>query len=125
MLLASPLKRELTYQGLKLADPNPKQTVEKVRSFYLAQCPDLATAALTGPEAAGEKLRYSFVRANKRLIRFFLRPVQRGESDFPGAGHIPAEAESQLGAVSYVLRGCGALEGLDRLHSPHGATVVC
>jgi PRTRC genetic system protein C len=48
MLLASPLKREFTYQGLKLADPNPKLTVEKVRSFYLAQYPDLATAAPPG-----------------------------------------------------------------------------
>ena len=49
--------------GLKLADPNPKLTVEEVRSFYSGQYPDLATAAITGPEAAGEKLRCSFVRA--------------------------------------------------------------
>ena len=63
MLQASPLKREFTYMGLKLADPNSKLTVEEVRSFYSGQYPDLATAAVTGPEAVGDKLLFSFVRA--------------------------------------------------------------
>jgi PRTRC genetic system protein C len=63
MLQASPLKREFTYMGLKLADPNSKLTVEEVRSFYSRQYPDLATAAVTGPETVGDKLLFSFVRA--------------------------------------------------------------
>ncbi len=63
MLQARPLKREFIYMGLKLADPNPKLTVEEVRSFYSGQYPDLATAAVTGPEAVGDKLLFSFQRA--------------------------------------------------------------
>lgn len=63
MLQASPLKREFSYMGLKLADPNPKLTVEEIRSFYSGQYPDLATAAIMGPEAVGDKLLFSFVRA--------------------------------------------------------------
>ncbi len=63
MLQASPLKREFSYMGLKLADPNSKLTVEEVKSFYSGQYPDLATAAISGPEAVGDKLLYSFARA--------------------------------------------------------------
>jgi PRTRC genetic system protein C len=63
MLQARPLKREFTYMGLKLAYPNSKLTVEEVRSFYSAQYPDLASAAVTRPEAMGDKLLFSFQRA--------------------------------------------------------------
>jgi len=63
MLQANPLEREFTYMGLKLPEPNPKLTVEEIRSFYWGQYPELATAAITGPEVAAERLRYSFVRA--------------------------------------------------------------
>jgi PRTRC genetic system protein C len=42
---------------------NPKLTVEEVRSFYSRQYPDLANAAITGPKAVCEKLRYTLVRA--------------------------------------------------------------
>ncbi len=63
MLQASPLKRSFAFLGLKLPDPNPKLTAEEVRSFYSAQYPDLATAAIAGPEAVGDKLLYRFERA--------------------------------------------------------------
>lgn len=63
MLQARPLKREFSYLGLKLADPNSKMTVEEVRSFYSGQYPDLATATITGPETVGDALRYIFLRA--------------------------------------------------------------
>ena len=63
MLQASPLKRDFSFQGLKLPDPNPKLTVEEVRSFYSVQYPDLATASITGPEAMGDKLIFRFERA--------------------------------------------------------------
>jgi PRTRC genetic system protein C len=61
MLQASPLKREFSYLGLKLADPNSKMTVGEVRSFYSGQYRDLATATITGPEAVGDKLLYRLV----------------------------------------------------------------
>ena len=63
MLQASPLKRSFAFLGLKLPDPNPKLTAEEVRSFYSAQYPDLSTASITGPEAAGDKLVFRFERA--------------------------------------------------------------
>lgn len=63
MLQASPLKRSFSFQGLKLPDPNAKLTAEEVRSFYAAQYPDLATAAITGPETVGDKLIFRFERA--------------------------------------------------------------
>ena len=36
---------------------------EEIRTIYSHQYPELATAAITGPEASGEQLQYSFVRA--------------------------------------------------------------
>ena len=63
MLQGSPLKRSFSFQGLKLPDPNPKLTAEEVRSLYSAQYPDLATAAIAGPEAVGDKLVFRFERA--------------------------------------------------------------
>lgn len=63
MLQASPLRRSFSFLGCKLPDPNPKLTAEEVRSFYSAQYPDLATAAITGPETVGDKLIFRFERA--------------------------------------------------------------
>ena len=55
--------REFRFGGAKLPDPNPQMDVEQVRSIYATQFPEMATAALTGPEAAGYKLVYHFERA--------------------------------------------------------------
>ena len=63
MIEVTTLSREFTYNGVKLPDPNPNMTLEEVRAVYTNQYPDLATAIITGPEADGGKLRYSFVRA--------------------------------------------------------------
>jgi PRTRC genetic system protein C len=48
---------------VKLPDPNPRLSVEEVRALYAHQYPDIATAAITGPEASGDKLVYRFTRA--------------------------------------------------------------
>jgi len=48
---------------VRLPDPDPKLTVEEVRSLYSHQYPDIATAVITGPETAGDKLVYRFSRA--------------------------------------------------------------
>jgi PRTRC genetic system protein C len=48
---------------MRLPDPDPKLPVEEVRTLYAHQYPDIATAAITGPEAVGDKLRYQFTRA--------------------------------------------------------------
>ena len=63
MITESRLSREFSYNGVKLPDPNPGMTPEEVRQFYATQYPDITTASITGPEAEGDKLRYSFARA--------------------------------------------------------------
>ncbi len=60
---AKPLSRCFEFNGLRLPDPDPKLSVENVRALYAHQYPDIATAAITGPEAVGDKLRYQFTRA--------------------------------------------------------------
>jgi PRTRC genetic system protein C len=38
-------------------------TVEQVRGVFATQYPEIATAALTGPETVGDKCVYRFERA--------------------------------------------------------------
>ena len=57
------VEREFVYHGTTLADPNPKFSIEEIRSFYATQFPELTNAAITGPETVGDRLRYSFERA--------------------------------------------------------------
>jgi len=57
------LSRVFEFNGVRLPDPDPKLTVEEVRSLYSHQYPDIATAAITGPETVGDKLVYRFTRA--------------------------------------------------------------
>ena len=57
------LSRYFEFCGQRLPDPDPKLSVEDVRTLYAHQYPDIATAAITGPEAVGDKLRYQFTRA--------------------------------------------------------------
>jgi PRTRC genetic system protein C len=57
------MARVVVFSGAKLPDPNPDMGVEDVRAFYAAEYPELATAVLNGPEAVGDKLRYTFERA--------------------------------------------------------------
>lgn len=63
MIDANVLSRSFTYNGVKLPDPDPRMTPEEVKAIYSHQYPELATAAITGPEANGDRLLYSFVRA--------------------------------------------------------------
>jgi PRTRC genetic system protein C len=57
------LEREFVYNGVKLPDPNPEFSVEQVREVYAVAYADITTAAVTGPEAVGNKLVYRFSRA--------------------------------------------------------------
>ena len=55
--------RSFCFLGARLPDPNPAMSVEDVKSYYTAVYPELATAAVNGPEAVGDKMRYTFERA--------------------------------------------------------------
>ncbi len=57
------IEREFVYHGTSLADPNPKLSIEEVRSFYANQFPELITATVSGPETVDDRLRYRFERA--------------------------------------------------------------
>ena len=57
------MAREFRYDGVRLPDPNPKLSVEEVRTAFSATYPEIATAAVTGPEAVGNKLVYHFAKA--------------------------------------------------------------
>ena len=57
------LFRIFEFNGVRLPDPDAKLSVEDVRTLYAHQYPDIATAAISGPEAVGDKLRYQFTRA--------------------------------------------------------------
>ena len=57
------IEREFVYHGSSLGDPNPKLSIEEVRSFYANQFPELTTATISGPETVGDRLRYRFERA--------------------------------------------------------------
>ncbi len=63
MIDAKVLSRSFSYNGVRLPDPDQRMTPEEVKSMYSHQYPELATAAITGPEASGDHLQYSFVRA--------------------------------------------------------------
>jgi PRTRC genetic system protein C len=55
--------RFFRYAGLMLPDPDGRLDIESVRSLYCATYPELATAALSGPEAVDGKLIYTFTKA--------------------------------------------------------------
>lgn len=57
------MKRQFSFAGLKLPDPDPRMSVEEVRGVLALQYPEIATATVTGPEAVGEMLKYTFERA--------------------------------------------------------------
>ena len=57
------MDREFRYDELRLPDPNPRLSVDEVRTAFSATYPEIATAALTGPEAVGNKLVYHFTKA--------------------------------------------------------------
>jgi len=60
---AGVVTREFNFNGVKIPDPDKTLSPEEVRSVLATMYPDIATAAITGPEAVGDKLRYNFVRA--------------------------------------------------------------
>jgi len=57
------LLREFLFNGVRIPDPAPDMTVEEVRNFLAPTYPEIATATLTGPDATGSALRYTFDRA--------------------------------------------------------------
>ena len=60
---AKAMRREFSFLGIKLSDPDSTMTVEDVRGVLSLQYPEIATAAISGPEAVGDTMKYTFERA--------------------------------------------------------------
>ena len=60
---ARAMRREFSFQGIKLPDPDSRMNVEDVRGVLSMQYPEIATAAISGPEAVGDTMKYTFERA--------------------------------------------------------------
>ena len=57
------LSREFCYNGIRIPDPGPNLTIDQVRDLLTPNYPEIATASVSGPEATGSVLRYTFSRA--------------------------------------------------------------
>lgn len=57
------LAREFSYNGIRIPDPGPDLTIDQVRDLLTPNYPEIATASVSGPEATGSVLRYTFSRA--------------------------------------------------------------
>jgi PRTRC genetic system protein C len=60
---ARAMRREFSFLGVRLQDPDSRMTVEDVRGVLSLQYPEIATAAISGPEAVGDTMKYTFERA--------------------------------------------------------------
>jgi PRTRC genetic system protein C len=57
------VRREFSFNGVRLPDPNPSMTIDQVRDRYCQVYPEITTAVVEGPEAVGSKLVYRFICA--------------------------------------------------------------
>ena len=62
-LTVSTLRREFAYGNQIIPDPNPALSIEQVRDALTVAYPEIATAALAGPEVTDAAVRYTFSRA--------------------------------------------------------------
>jgi PRTRC genetic system protein C len=62
-MTVTPAVRIFSYHGVTLPDPDTRLSPEEVKTAYTTLYPELATAAINGPEAVGDKLRWEFLRS--------------------------------------------------------------
>ena len=62
---ARAMRREFSFLGIRLQDPDSRMTVEDVRGVLSLQYPEIATAAISGPEAVGDTMKY---RSEERRV---------------------------------------------------------
>ena len=56
------LEREFSYNGARLADPNPAMTIEEVKRHYQSVYPEIVNAQVSGPESTSGKLVYTLTK---------------------------------------------------------------
>ena len=57
----TPTARIFAFCGIQPPDINPRLSPDEIKAAYSTLYPELATAAISGPEAMGDKLRYEFL----------------------------------------------------------------
>ena len=62
MLETRPVTRSFKVNNRVLPDPNPKLSPAQVKDLYAAQFPELASAAIEGPELRDGKQVYTLAR---------------------------------------------------------------
>ncbi len=62
MVQTSPVTRSFKFNKRVFPDPNPKLSPAQVKDLYAAQFPELASAAIEGPELKGGQQVYGFAR---------------------------------------------------------------
>ena len=62
MLQTNPITRSFRFNNRTLPDPNPKLSPAQVKDLYAAQFPELASAAIEGPELKSGQQVYGFAR---------------------------------------------------------------
>ena len=62
---STPMRREFFFCGMKLPDPSVdgQMSLEDVKGVLSLQYPEIATAAISGPEPVGDTMRYTLERA--------------------------------------------------------------
>jgi PRTRC genetic system protein C len=61
-LKAEALAREFYHNGIRIPDSSPDLSVEQICDLLTPSYPAIATALVSGPEATGSVLRYTFNR---------------------------------------------------------------
>ena len=62
MLETRPITRVFKFNNRRLPDPNPKLSPLQIRDVYAAQFPELASAAVEGPELKEGSQVYTLAR---------------------------------------------------------------
>jgi len=92
-LVVANITRVFSYNGIRLSDPAPDKTPDKVRSIYAFQYPELNNAVVEGPVTKNGTSTYTFQRAvgSKGVGHLSaLTDIQRGKT--------PTEGEVFVGA---------------------------
>jgi PRTRC genetic system protein C len=81
------LERTFRYNSVDLTDPGAQYSAEEVRDLYTATYPELANAAIEGPEQKEGKLVYTFRRPvgtkGADSVQMFWRDIYDGKIPLP------------------------------------------
>lgn len=101
------IERAFTYNGIKLADPNPALQPDAVREFYVPQYMELTTAVVEGPVTKDNVATYTFRRAagakgrgaQPLPARIHLQAIARGEASGKANVQLDACLLSSMGSI--------------------------